>query len=68
MTKYLSYDQAHEYVENTNNAYWNNYSIIIFTPDKSAQSSKRGVFNRRLSKWGYERSYPVNSNGKWKIS
>jgi hypothetical protein len=64
----LNYDQAHAFVKKNNNQgfYWDNYTIVKWTPGHNGYMQKNGMFKN--NQWGYALKYEVNSFGTWEIS
>ncbi|CAB5218211.1 hypothetical protein UFOVP204_93 [uncultured Caudovirales phage] len=64
----LTYDQAHSFVEKnkSNGFFWDNYTIIKFSPHKAAYTDKNGIFKN--NKWGFANRYDLKQDGTWDIS
>jgi hypothetical protein len=64
----LDYNSAHNFVEkNKNNGfYWDNYTIVRFSPHSAAYMDKKGSYKN--GKWGFSNRYDVKQNGTWELS
>jgi hypothetical protein len=64
----LNYDQAHQFVEKNkaNGFYWDNYTIVKFSPHSAAYMDKKGSYKN--NKWGFANRYDVKENGTWDLS
>lgn len=67
--KVLNYDQAHKYVEDQQakgrKVFWDGWKIITFTPTPSCLFRTDARFID--GQWGIAKSYPPNSDGKWRV-
>ena len=48
----------------TQQAFWNNYDLVIWNKNSSGYADKRGMF---LKEWGLAETIPVNEQGIWKL-
>ena len=44
------------------------YTIVFFRPERRAERSVNGRFDRVTSKWGFETRIDVNSKGNWLVN
>lgn len=63
--KRLNYEAAHEYVDNSNTAFWEGWDIVLFTPTKAGATSPRGIY--KDSEWGMTTRISPNDQGLWLI-
>jgi hypothetical protein len=49
---------------NTQEAFWNNYDLIIWNKNSSGYMNKNGMFR---NKWGLAEKISVNEQGIWKL-
>lgn len=62
-----SLNAAERFVQRSRVASWNGWDIVVHVPNDRAYMNKRGVYNRRTGRWGFEYTYPVDSNGHWTV-
>lgn len=60
----ITYDQAHDIVENNKSLYWDGWDILEFKKDNSAEYHPKGV--RKNGVWGYVKRYSPNDEG-WRL-
>ncbi len=46
-------------------AFWNNYSLVIWKKDKSGFTNNKGSF--RKNEWGIAEEFAINNDGLWKL-
>jgi hypothetical protein len=46
------------------NAFWDNYSLVVWQKDNSGFTSSKGMFN---GSWGVAEKFSVNNDGVWKV-
>jgi hypothetical protein len=61
----LSLEEAELYVQHTNNAWWENYDLIVWKQNPGAWSKKNGMM--RNGKWGNALRIPVSKEGTWRM-
>lgn len=61
----LTLDQAEQYVSNTPNCRWDNYTICIFNKDNMAEFNPSGI--RVSEQWGYETRIDCDESGVWTV-
>jgi hypothetical protein len=64
----LTYESAHSFVEKNKEQgfFWDNYTIVKFSPHSLAYTDKKGVFKN--NKWGFVSRFDVKSDGTWDLS
>jgi len=50
------------------NVRWDGWTMVFFRPDRKAERTARGRFNRSTGEWGIETRVNVNPNGKWLVN
>ena len=61
----LDLKQAERFVQTTPNTWWENYDLIIWSPNPSGYTRQNGRFHN--GQWGTAKRVVVNRNGLWKI-
>jgi hypothetical protein len=46
------------------NAFWDNYSLVVWQKDSSGFTSSKGMFK---DSWGVAEKFSVNNDGIWKV-
>lgn len=60
----ITYEQAHDIVENNKSLHWDGWDIVEFKKDNSAEYHPKGV--RRNGIWGFTKRYSPNDEG-WRL-
>jgi hypothetical protein len=61
----FSLDEAEQFIQINENAWWDNYDIIIWKKNPGAWSKKNGkLYN---GKWGNIIRIPISSEGTWRM-
>lgn len=63
--KRLDYEDAHAYVDKSPTAFWEGWTMVLFTPTQAGATSPRGIY--RDGKWGIAMRVSPNSEGLWTI-
>lgn len=50
---------------NSEEAFWNNYDLVIWKKDSGGFTNKNGMF--RKNSWGTIKTIPVDNKGIWKL-
>lgn len=61
----LTLKEAEQYVSDTANCRWDNYTLCLFNEDRLAEFSPNGV--RVSERWGYEKRIDCDENGLWTV-
>lgn len=59
--------EAEEFVSRSRTSSWRGWDIVTHIPNDRAYMHKRGIYDRKTGRWGFEYVYPVNSNGQWDV-
>ena len=64
----LNYEDAHKFVKKNKDKgfYWDNYTIMRWTPSNNAIMEKTGMF--RNNRWGFVNRYNLKNDGTWDLS
>lgn len=58
---------AEKYVEENDNAWWDNYTLNIFTPTEQGERHKLGYLRKDTLKWGVLFKFDPDEKGTWQL-
>lgn len=63
MKQLLDYEAAHAYVEKSKTAFWDGWTLVLFTPTNVGATNARGIY--RDGRWGVATRISPDGEGKW---